>query len=52
MAEMSIVDELTKLHNRRYFIEALEGEFERANRYETDMALIMMDLDQLQGNKR
>jgi two-component system cell cycle response regulator len=45
MAEMSIVDELTKLHNRRYFIEALEGEFERANRYETDMALIMMDLD-------
>ncbi len=45
MAEMSIVDELTKLHNRRYFVEALEGEFERANRYETDMALIMMDLD-------
>jgi two-component system cell cycle response regulator len=45
MAEMSTVDELTKLHNRRYFIEALEGEFERANRYETEMALIMMDLD-------
>jgi two-component system cell cycle response regulator len=45
MAEMSTVDELTKLHNRRYFIEAMEGEFERANRYETEMALIMMDLD-------
>ncbi len=45
MAEMSTVDELTKLHNRRYFIEALEGEFERANRYETEVALIMMDLD-------
>jgi len=45
MAEMSVVDELTKLYNRRYFIEALEGEFERANRYGTDMALIMMDLD-------
>ncbi len=45
MAEMSTVDELTKLHNRRYFIETLEGEFERANRYETEMALIMMDLD-------
>ncbi len=45
MAEMSSVDELTKLHNRRYFIEALEGEFERANRYESEMALIMMDLD-------
>ena len=45
MAEMSTVDELTKLHNRHYFIEAMEGEFERANRYETEMALIMMDLD-------
>ena len=39
------VDELTKLHNRRYFIEALEGEFERASRYEIEMALIMVDLD-------
>jgi two-component system cell cycle response regulator len=45
MAEMSTVDELTGLHNRRYFVEALDGEFERANRYETDMALIMLDLD-------
>ncbi|OHB87849.1 MAG: hypothetical protein A3D13_09305 [Planctomycetes bacterium RIFCSPHIGHO2_02_FULL_40_12] len=45
MAEMSIVDELTKLRNRRYFIEVLEGEFERARRYETEMALIMMDMD-------
>ncbi|MFQ5685224.1 MAG: response regulator, partial [Candidatus Scalindua sp.] len=49
MAEMSTVDELTKLHNRRYFIEALEGEFERASRYETEMALIMMDLDHFKG---
>ncbi len=42
---MSIVDELAKLHNRCYLIEVLEGEFERTNRYEMDMALIMMDLD-------
>jgi two-component system cell cycle response regulator len=45
MTEMSTVDELTGLHNRRYFIEALEGEFERANRYEAEMALVMLDLD-------
>ncbi len=45
MAEMSTVDELTKLHNRRYFVEVLEGEFERAIRYQSEMALIMMDLD-------
>ena len=49
MAEMSTVDELTKLHNRRYFIEALEGEFERASRYEIEMALIMMDMDHFKG---
>ena len=42
---MSAVDELTKLFNRRYFVEALEGEYERAIRYGTEMALIMMDLD-------
>ncbi len=45
MAEMSVVDELTTLYNRRYFIDALEGEYERAIRYGTEMALIMMDLD-------
>ena len=49
MTEMSTVDELTKLHNRRYFIEALEGEFERASRYEIEMALIMMDMDHFKG---
>ncbi len=45
MAEMSTVDELTKLYNRRYFIEALDGEFERASRSEREMALLMLDLD-------
>ncbi|MCP4254537.1 MAG: diguanylate cyclase [Candidatus Scalindua sp.] len=45
MAELSTVDELTRLHNRRYFIEALEGEFERAIRYETEIALVVLDLD-------
>jgi len=45
MAEMSTVDELTKLHNRRYFIEALEGEFERAIRYDAEIALVVFDLD-------
>jgi two-component system cell cycle response regulator len=45
MAEMSTVDELTKLYNRRYFLEALDGEFERASRYEREIALLMLDLD-------
>lgn len=45
MAEMSTIDELTKLANRRYFMEALEGELERARRYKTEMMLVIMDLD-------
>ncbi len=45
MAEMSTIDELTKLYNRRYFMEALGAEFERASRYGAEMALIMLDLD-------
>ncbi len=45
MAEMSTIDELTRLANRRYFMEALEGELERARRYKTEMMLVIMDLD-------
>jgi diguanylate cyclase (GGDEF)-like protein len=44
-SDLSTVDELTKLYNRRYFVEALDGEFERASRYEREMALLMLDLD-------
>lgn len=43
--KMSARDELTDLHNRRYFKEALEREVARAKRYETDLVLCMMDLD-------
>jgi two-component system, cell cycle response regulator len=45
IAEMSKVDALTSLSNRRYFMEALEKEFERARRYKTEVVLVMMDLD-------
>ena len=45
LAEMSTRDELTGLYNRRYFMEALEREISRAKRYETDLALCMLDLD-------
>ncbi len=45
MAELSTQDELTGVYNRRYFTGALEREVSRAKRYETDLALCMMDLD-------
>lgn len=38
-------DELTGLPNRRHFIEQAERELARAQRYETPLALMMLDLD-------
>ena len=45
MAEMSTIDELTGLYNRRYFMEALERELAGAKRYKKELVLCMMDLD-------
>jgi two-component system cell cycle response regulator len=45
MVEMAIKDELTGLYNRRYFLEALEREVSKADRYGADLALCMLDLD-------
>jgi two-component system, cell cycle response regulator len=45
MAELAIKDALTNLYNRRYFIEALEKEVSRAERYNLDLSLCMIDLD-------
>jgi two-component system, cell cycle response regulator len=39
------VDGLTQAHNRRYFDEALEREFNRARRYERALSLIVFDID-------
>ena len=39
------VDGLTQVHNRRYFNEALEREFNRSNRYQRALSLIVFDID-------
>jgi diguanylate cyclase (GGDEF)-like protein len=39
------LDALTGLHNRRYFHETLAREVARANRYQRELALIVLDLD-------
>jgi diguanylate cyclase (GGDEF)-like protein len=39
------LDALTGLHNRRYFHELLAREIARAHRYERQLALIVIDLD-------
>ncbi len=46
LARLSTVDELTDLRTRRYIQEYLAIEFLRARRYEGQLALMMVDLDE------
>jgi diguanylate cyclase (GGDEF)-like protein len=43
--QLSITDSLTELHNRRFFIQNLSREVERAKRYGSDLSLMMIDID-------
>ncbi len=45
LEELSNTDSLTRLYNRRYFMELLELEFQRSQRYQAKFALLMIDLD-------
>ena len=42
---MAVTDELTKLHNHRYFVRSLNEELKRAGRYKQNLSLIMIDVD-------
>lgn len=43
--EMSRIDGLTELYLRRYFLQRLENEILRAERYNTNFSLVMIDVD-------
>jgi diguanylate cyclase (GGDEF)-like protein len=43
--KMSITDDLTQVFNRRYFHDRLDGEIERARRYDHPVSLFLMDID-------
>ncbi|MDD5758925.1 MAG: diguanylate cyclase [Desulfobulbaceae bacterium] len=43
--ELSIVDELTGLFNKRHFNETLRQETDRANRYNLPLTMFIMDID-------
>ena len=45
MEELAMVDELTGLLNRRTLLERLAGEWERAQRYQRPLALVLLDID-------
>jgi diguanylate cyclase (GGDEF)-like protein len=39
------IDGLTQIFNKRYFLERLESELSRTNRYSRELSLIMFDID-------
>jgi diguanylate cyclase (GGDEF)-like protein len=43
--EMSVIDPLTKLYNRRYFYPEVTASIARAKRYSQPFSLMLMDLD-------
>lgn len=45
LATLAVTDELTGLVNRRYFFQRFEEEIDRARRYGSGLALIMIDID-------
>jgi diguanylate cyclase (GGDEF)-like protein len=45
LKHLAITDELTGLQNRRYIMEQLESEYQRAVRTGTSLALVLIDID-------
>lgn len=45
LQELSGTDDLTKLANRRRFMEQFTNEFERAKRYKSELSFLILDLD-------
>ncbi|MEE8575121.1 MAG: sensor domain-containing diguanylate cyclase [Thermodesulfobacteriota bacterium] len=43
--ELTITDDLTLLHNSRYFAKSLDIEVEKADRYNHSLSMIFLDLD-------
>ena len=43
--KMSILDGLTGVHNKRYFLEFMERELARARRHASSLSLMMFDID-------
>ena len=43
--QMSVTDPLTKLFNRRHFEVEFEREYKRANRYNNDLSIAIIDID-------
>ncbi|MCP5109144.1 MAG: diguanylate cyclase [bacterium] len=42
---LSVIDGLTQLYNRRYIMEIFKTEFSKTTRYESDLSILMIDID-------
>ncbi len=49
LEKLANTDELTGLANRRHFMEALQREIDRAQRYDRPLSLVLLDLDHFKG---
>jgi diguanylate cyclase (GGDEF)-like protein len=47
--ELVVTDDLTGLYNSRHFGQLIESEFLRAERYQTELSLVFLDLDHLKS---
>jgi diguanylate cyclase (GGDEF)-like protein len=43
--QLTIIDGLTQVHNKRYLLEFLEREMARCSRHERDLSLVLLDVD-------
>jgi diguanylate cyclase (GGDEF)-like protein len=43
--QLAVTDGLTRLYNHRHFYELMEQEFHRTKRYQSNVSLIMIDID-------
>jgi diguanylate cyclase (GGDEF)-like protein len=46
---LTIIDALTDIHNKRYFLEFLDRELSRSARYDRPLSLIMIDIDRFRA---
>jgi two-component system, cell cycle response regulator len=46
---LTIIDALTDIHNKRYFMEFLDRELARSSRYDRPLSLVMVDIDKFRN---
>lgn len=46
---LTIIDALTDIHNKRYFLEFLDRELARSTRYDRPLSIIMIDIDRFRA---